>query len=285
MRRTSSLCAERKIAQRSRPKISPSLRAMPERMSTKCREEEISSRMSTIAVSWSRSRCSSATRARRVVSSSGWWGGPEGIPSSALWSALWSAPSGPPVAGAVRWEVGRSGVAGGVFLSFIVPRGVAFRRGVLVELLAVEPDDAVPARLLRHVERVIRRPDQGLAVPDPRVRHCRDPEARRALEGAPLEVERVPLHLLTHTLGKRHGGVQDRPGEQEHELLAAVAADAVDLARLVLEDARQLLEHRVPGLVAVGVVHALEPVEFDHDAGQRLVEPHVVLPHLAQPLL
>ena len=50
-------------------------------------------------------------------------------------------------------------------------------------------------------------------------------------------------------------GVEHRPRQQQHELLAAVPADAVDLAHLVREDPRELLEHRVARLVAVRVVH------------------------------
>ena len=107
---------------------------------------------------------------------------------------------------------------------------------MLVELFAVEADDAIAASLLGHVERVVRRPHQRLAVPDPGVRPGRDAEARRAAEGTTFERERVLLHFLTHTLGKRHSGVEHRPGEEEHELLAPVAADAVDLARLALQD-------------------------------------------------
>jgi hypothetical protein len=156
---------------------------------------------------------------------------------------------------------------------------------VLVELLAVETDDAISAGLLGYIERIIRRPDQRLAVPDPRVRVGRDAEARCAAERTALERERVSLHFFTHTLGKRHSGVQNRARQEKHELLAAVAADPVDLARLALEDLRQPLQHRVTGLVAVGVVDALEPVEVDHHAGDGLVQALAMLPHLAQALL
>ena len=52
-----------------------------------------------------------------------------------------------------------------------------------------------------------------------------------------------------------------------------------------MQDLGELLEDRVAGLVAVGVVHALEPIEIAHDAGERLVQPARVLEHLLQPLL
>src|SRR5918992_4256322 len=208
------------------------------------------------------------------------------MPCSALWSALCRALSWPPGAWALRGAVGWSGDPGcGVCLSFIVSRGVTVGRDVLVELVAVEPNDAVAAGLLSYVERVICRPDQRLTVGYPGVRPGRDAEARRAPDRAALERKRVPLHFFTHTLGKRHSCVQHRAGQQEHELLAPIAADAVDLARLALENLRQLLEHGVAGLVAVGVVHTLELVQVGHDARDGLVQPLPVFPHLAQPLL
>ena len=52
-----------------------------------------------------------------------------------------------------------------------------------------------------------------------------------------------------------------------------------------LEDRRQLLQHRVAGLVPVRVVHALEVVQVAHHAGERLGEPLRVLEHLLEPLL
>ena len=41
------------------------------------------------------------------------------------------------------------------------------------------------------------------------------------------------LDPFAHPFRERHRRVEHRAGEQEHELLAAVPADAVDLARLV----------------------------------------------------
>ena len=48
---------------------------------------------------------------------------------------------------------------------------------------------------------------------------------------------------------------------------------------------RELLEHRVAGLVSVRVVDALEPVEVAHDARERLVQALGVLEHLVDALL
>src|SRR5688572_33386460 len=98
------------------------------------------------------------------------------------------------------WAVGWNGVlGGGLFLSFIGSRDVAVHRRVLVELLAVETDNAIATGFLGHVERVVRCSDQRLTVPDSGMGPGRDAEARRAPEGAALERERVSLHLLTHT--------------------------------------------------------------------------------------
>ena len=52
-----------------------------------------------------------------------------------------------------------------------------------------------------------------------------------------------------------------------------------------LEDRRELLQHLVAGLMAVGVVHALEVVQVAHHAGERLVEPLRVLEHLLEALV
>src|SRR5919202_5655921 len=118
----------------------------------------------------------------------------------------------------------------------MIPRRFAVARRVLVEFVAREADDPVAAGLLGHVEGVVGGSHQRLAVPYAGVRHGRNAEARRAAEGATLERERVSLHFLTHTLGKRHSRVQHGAREKEHELLAPVPADAVDLTRLALQD-------------------------------------------------
>ena len=93
------------------------------------------------------------------------------------------------------------------------------------------------------------------------------------------------LDLFPHPLGEGHRRVEDRAGEQQHELLAAIPAGAVDLANLGAQNTRELLEHRVARLVAIGVVHTLEAIEIAHHAGERLVQPLGVLEHLVDPLL
>lgn len=95
----------------------------------------------------------------------------------------------------------------------------------------------------------------------------------------------MSLDLFSHPFRERHCGVQHGAGEQQHELLSAVPTRTIDLAHFVAENPRELLEHRVAGLVAVCVVHALEAIEIAHHAPERLVQSFRVLEHLAQPLL
>src|SRR5689334_13385580 len=210
--------------------------------------------MSTIAARWSRSRSTVARRARRRATSS------SGERGSVLWGG---------------WA--RSG--GSACVCSILP-------GLMrVELGAVEADDAIASHLLRDIQRVVSRTDQRVAFPDPRVRPAGDAEAGRATQRATGEGECMPLDAFAHPFGEGHRGVEHGAREQEHELLATVAADAVDLPRLLLEDRRQLLEHLVARLVAVGVVDALEVVQVAHDAREWLIEPLGVMEHLLQPVV
>ena len=83
----------------------------------------------------------------------------------------------------------------------------------------------------------------------------------------------MPLDPFAHPFRERHGRVEHGARKQQHELLATVAADPIDLARFVFQNGGQLLEHLVTGLVAVRVVDALEVVEIAHHARERLVQP------------
>src|SRR5690348_3754481 len=199
------------MAQRSSPNVSPSLRAIVCSTSTKWSDAETSWRMSTMATRWSRSRCSSATRARRRASS--------------------SLAAGDPSVGIAVDAGFVCSIVGGL---------------VLVELVAVEPDHPVAAGLLGHVQRIVGHADERVTVADLRVWPPSHPEAGRPLRGAAREGECMALHVFPHPLGERHGGVEHRAGEEQHELLAAIAPHPVDLARLVLQDGGELLEHLVP---------------------------------------
>jgi hypothetical protein len=89
---------------------------------------------------------------------------------------------------------------------------------------------------------------------------------------------------FAHPLGEADGRVQRGTGQDEHELLAAVAAYPVDLARVVTQDPGELAQHLIAGLMSVGVVDTLEHVEVAHDARERLTETERMLERLFQPL-
>src|SRR3954469_23435700 len=146
-------------------------------------------------------------------------------------------------------------------------------RDVRVEGVAIEADRPIATRLLGNVERVVRRANQLVAIRDAWVGPAGDTEAHRALDRAAVEGECTRLYFFPHPLGKGHRGVEDGAGEEQHELLPAVAPDAIDLlARLVLQDPRKLFEYGIPRLMAVGVVNGLEAIQIAHHAGQRLVQ-------------
>src|SRR5437868_1711121 len=195
-------------------------------MSTKWRDDEISCRISTIATKWSRSRCSSATRAlSRATSSS--------LPPDSFIGNAGRCDS-------VSWSV----------WSIV-------RRKVLVELVAVETNDPVSARLLRDVQRVIGGAHEHITVADARVRPGGNTEASRAADLRPVERECMAFDFFAHPFGECHGGVQHGAGKQQHELLAAISTYAVDLTNLVPKNASELFEYRVAGLMSVRVIHAL----------------------------
>lgn len=81
------------------------------------------------------------------------------------------------------------------------------------------------------------------------------------------------LDAVTHTLRKCHGCIENGSRKEQHEFLAAIPSDFVNLARLLVQNLRKLLEHIVAGLVTVGVVHALEAVDVAHHDREWLVQP------------
>ena len=161
-----------------------------------------------------------------------------------------------------------------------------FRLRVLVELVAVEPHDAIATGFLGDVHRLVGRAHQPIAVPDARMRPRRNAEARGTANRGLASNVNVCASTCLRTLSANVTAASSTvAGEEEHELFPAVPADAVDLSNLVLENLGELLEDRVAGLVAVGVVHALEPIEIAHDACERLVQPARVLEHLPEAVL
>src|SRR5438046_9561219 len=126
------------------------------------------------------------------------------------------------------------------------------------EVVTVETVHSVPTRFLRNVKRAVRRTNQCVAAGDARMGPTSDTKARRALDRAAVERECTRLHFLAHPLGERHGRIEHGTWQEQHELLAAIAADTIDLlACFVFQNARALLADRVPGLVAVRAGHGV----------------------------
>ena len=112
---------------------------------------------------------------------------------------------------------------------------------MLVEGLAVEANDSIPSRFLRHVQRIVGSSHECITLFDPRVRPCCHATAHRALQRPAIKSERVSLYCFTHALGEGNGGIEHRPRQQEHELFATIPSDAVDLARGFFQNSRELL--------------------------------------------
>lgn len=144
--------------------------------------------------------------------------------------------------------------------------------GVLVEGLAVEANDAVPSGLLRDIQRVVGSFHESITVFNARMRPCRHPAAHRALQRSAIESERVSLYCFTHALGEGNGRIEHSSGQQKHKLFTAIATDAVDLARFLFQDSRELLQYHVAGLMAVGVVHTLEAIQVTQHHGERFLQ-------------
>ena len=111
---------------------------------------------------------------------------------------------------------------------------------MLVEGRAVETNDTVPSRLLRHVQRIIRSSYERITVLETRIGPRRHATAHRTLEGAAVKRERVRLYCFTRALGEGNGCIQHSSGQQEHKLFATIAAHAVDLSRFLFQDSREL---------------------------------------------
>ena len=90
---------------------------------------------------------------------------------------------------------------------------------------------------------------------------------------------------FAHPLREGDRSVQCGTGQDQHELLAAVAAHPVDLPRVVAQDLGELAQHLITSLMPVRVVDTLEHVEIAHDARERLIEAERVLERLVQPFL
>src|SRR5437870_3354263 len=130
--------------------------------------------------------------------------------------------------------------------------------------------DLVLAGPLRGIERPIGGAEQLLRRGGLVVREAGDAEARgdalamRVGEGRddlPYPVRVEPSAAL--------GGLD----QQDGELVAAVARDNVDAARVLHEDLTDIAQGLVADRVAELVVDALEPVQVEHHHGYRVIEP------------
>ena len=84
--------------------------------------------------------------------------------------------------------------------------------------------------------------------------------------------QRQLLDPCAHALGQVVGAVEVGAGEDDRELLAAVAGGLVDLARGLAQHPGHLAQDDVALLVAVGVVDVLEVVDVEQHERQRLAE-------------
>ena len=66
-----------------------------------------------------------------------------------------------------------------------------------------------------------------------------------------VDHERLPLHRLADAAGERHRAGARHVGQEQAELLAAVADEDVLLAQLVAHDVGEAPQHAVAGEVAV----------------------------------
>ena len=132
---------------------------------------------------------------------------------------------------------------------------------------------------------MVRCPHQRFGVPDPRLRPSRDSTTDGTANHRSGERKCTSFDRFAHPLGEGDGCVQSGTGQDQHELLAAVAAHPVDLPRVVAQDLGKLAQHLIAGLMPVRVIDTLEHVEVAHHARERLVETDRMLERLFQPFL
>src|SRR5262245_3853175 len=130
--------------------------------------------------------------------------------------------------------------------------------------------DLVLARSLRGVERPVGRAEQLLRRRGLVVREAGDAEAR----GDALAVRvRKSRDDLPYPVRVEPSAALGRLDQQDGELVAAVAGDDVDPARVLHEDLTDVAQGLVADRVAELVVDALEAVEIEHHDGDRVIEP------------
>src|SRR5687768_16885157 len=132
--------------------------------------------------------------------------------------------------------------------------------------------DAVLARRLGPVEGAVGRREDLLGAPG--LREGGDSEARRhrGTVAADLRQPKAQERRL-ESAGELLAADQIRLGEQDGELLPAVADGEVEVADVLAEHVGEAPQHLVSGLVAVAVVDLLEVVEVGEHEGERVAEP------------
>src|SRR5262249_47380339 len=103
--------------------------------------------------------------------------------------------------------------------------------GVREKLGAVEANDAVAPSFFRHIQRVIGGPHQRIDMGDPWVWPPGHATTDRALNAPAVERKCMLLDRFPHPFRERYRRVVGRPGEDQHEFLATVPADPIDLTR------------------------------------------------------
>src|SRR5450755_3467575 len=200
--------------------------------------------MSTTATRWSRSRSSSATRARSTLVSS----------------------AGP--------RCSSTNCSARMLIIDVLH--------VRVEFVTIVLDDPVSSGRFGDVERIIGRLHQLLPRVNAGMLVARDSYANRTAERAPMVFELMLLYLLTHPIGESHRRVGDGAWEKDHEFLSAVTPDPIDLAHVMLQELRELGEHHIARLVPVRIVDALEVIDVEHRERELFVEARRVLEHFVE---
>src|SRR5689334_391983 len=134
--------------------------------------------------------------------------------------------------------------------------------GDLVQLVFGGGDHAVAAAALGQVQRLVGLPECVLET----LVGMRDGHAEAGRDRQRILRDEVRLHdLVAQLLGQIRGLRQVRTGADQHELLAAPAAQPIGVARVRAQDFAHGAQHAIATVVAALVVDALEVIEVDHD--------------------
>ena len=94
----------------------------------------------------------------------------------------------------------------------------------------------------------------------------RDADTRRNLYR--LALHRAVFHAgngLAEPFGQAQRDLQRRFGQNDDELLSAIARGKIGIADIVQQNPRQILQHFIAGLVTVAVIDLLEMIEIQRE--------------------